>query len=66
MTKTQTFSKEERGVVHLLYDPDFRDKNDFRQDLRKVSKALVLVLTRIHLLPTNMLLLKMATSAFQR
>jgi len=39
MTKTQTFSKEERGAVHLLYDPDFRDKNDFRQDLRKVSQS---------------------------
>ena len=25
--------------MHLLYDPDFRDKNDFRQDLRKVSKS---------------------------
>jgi hypothetical protein len=39
MTKTQTFSKEEKGSVHLLYDPDFRDKNDFRQDLRKVSQS---------------------------
>jgi hypothetical protein len=25
--------------VHLFYDPDFKDKNDFRQDLRKVSKS---------------------------
>lgn len=30
LTQTQTFSKEERGAVHLFYDPDFKDENDFR------------------------------------
>lgn len=39
MTKTQTFSKEERGSVHLLYDPEFRDNVDFRYDLRKVGQS---------------------------
>ena len=37
LTQTQTFSKEEKGVVHILYDPDFKDNSDFRQDLRKVA-----------------------------
>jgi hypothetical protein len=35
LTETQTFGKEERGVVHIFYDPDFKDENDFRHDLRK-------------------------------
>jgi hypothetical protein len=25
------------GAVHLLYDPDFKDRNDFRQDLKKIA-----------------------------
>lgn len=37
LTQTQTFSKEEKGAVHLFYDPDFKDNTDFRQDLRKVA-----------------------------
>jgi len=30
LTQTQTFGKEERGAVHLFYDPDFKDNIDFR------------------------------------
>jgi len=30
LTHTQTFSKEERGAVHLFYDPEFKDNIDFR------------------------------------
>jgi len=25
------------GAVHLFYDPDFKDRNDFRNDLRKIA-----------------------------
>ncbi|TNV83956.1 hypothetical protein FGO68_gene8522 [Halteria grandinella] len=39
LTQTQTFGKEERGAVHLFYDPDFKDENDFRQDLRKQAMS---------------------------
>lgn len=39
LTSTQTFSKEEKGAVHLLYDPDFRDENDFRYDMRKQAMS---------------------------
>lgn len=37
LVHTQTFSKEEKGAVHLLYDPEFKDDNDFRHDLRKAA-----------------------------
>lgn len=35
LVESQTFPKEEKGAVHLLYDPDFKDENDFRHDMRK-------------------------------
>lgn len=39
LTQTQTFGKEEKGAVHLFYEPDFKDNGDFRQDLRKVAQS---------------------------
>jgi len=39
LTQTQTFSKEEKNAVHLLYDPNFKDENDFRPNFKKAAMS---------------------------